>query len=62
MSVSSLKLSAAPFHGLFAAIVEGFHVFAAAASAAHAVDMHRKPAASDLRTLGIDPKNFTVRV
>lgn len=40
---------------------QAFALFGAAASAAAAVDTHRRPSDRDLRTLGIDPKDFTAR-
>ncbi|NVD39859.1 MULTISPECIES: hypothetical protein [Sinorhizobium/Ensifer group] len=39
-------------------IGRAFAVLGAASAAAAAVEGHRRPKASDLRTLGIDPANF----
>ena len=32
-------------------------IFAAAQRVSHAVEVHRRPAAADLETLGVNPKN-----
>ena len=40
---------------------EAFAVLGAAAAASAAVDTNRRPKDRDLRTLGIDPKDFTAR-
>lgn len=62
MSVNVLKAGSTPFQGFFAAVSGFFRLFGAAASAAHAVENHRTPATADLRTLGIDPKAFNIRL
>ena len=62
MSVTILKSGSMPFQGLFTKVVDAFRLIGAAAAAANAVENHRTPATADLRTLGIDPKAFNIRV
>ncbi|WP_146036522.1 hypothetical protein [Pseudotabrizicola formosa] len=62
MSAKVLKSGSMPLQGLFASIASGFKVFFAAALVANAFENRRKPAAEDLRVLGIDPARFDVRV
>lgn len=53
---ASKKMSTTTYHKGF--IGRAFAVLGAASAAAAAVEGHRRPKASDLRTLGIDPASF----
>ena len=53
---ASKKMATTTYHKGF--IGRAFAVLGAASAAAAAVEGHRRPKASDLRTLGIDPANF----
>lgn len=47
---------------IYAFAADLFAMLSAATAAAHAVEVHRKPRAADLRTLGIAPADFTVKL
>ncbi|KQX27726.1 hypothetical protein ASD01_21720 [Ensifer sp. Root423] len=53
---ASKKMTTTTYHKGF--IGRAFAVLGAASAAAAAVEGHRRPKASDLHTLGIDPANF----